>query len=61
MCTAFKLHKLLSIRFLHSFPVFFALALVVSCSKTLPSAPEENTLLDGPTEGLNFAEQAHFL
>jgi len=34
---------------------------VVACSKTLPPAPEEDSLLDGPIEGLSAADQARFL
>ena len=51
----------MSIRFPRALPVFFLLAVAVSCSKTLPPAPEENSLLDGPVEGLSFSEQAQFL
>lgn len=32
-----------------------------SCEKIIPSAPEENELLDGPVEGLSFAQQSQFL
>lgn len=32
-----------------------------SCEKIIPAAPEENELLDGPVEGLSFAQQAQFL
>jgi CxxC motif-containing protein (DUF1111 family) len=35
--------------------------LAASCYKTLPSAPEENSLLDGPLEGLSYEQQARFL
>ena len=37
--------------------VLFAIA----CEKTLPPAPDENSLLDGPMEGLSTEEQAQFL
>lgn len=32
-----------------------------SCEKIIPPAPEENELLDGPTEGLSYAENQKFL
>ncbi len=35
--------------------------LVFSCEDLTPAAPEENELLDGPTEGLSEAESALFL
>ncbi|MFT6747030.1 MAG: CxxC motif-containing protein (DUF1111 family) [Glaciecola sp.] len=39
----------------------FLIALTfVSCEKTLPSAPEENELLDGPMEGLTSSEKLEF-
>jgi CxxC motif-containing protein (DUF1111 family) len=37
--------------------VLFAIA----CEKTMPPAPDESELLDGPIEGLSTAEQAQFL
>lgn len=33
----------------------------IACEKTLPPAPDENSLLDGPMEGLSTEEQAQFL
>lgn len=36
-------------------------ALVLSCEEIIPTAPAENELLDGPTEGLSHAEQRQFL
>ncbi len=33
----------------------------MGCEKTMPFAPEENELLDGPVEGLSTAEQIQFL
>lgn len=33
----------------------------VACEKTMPPAPGENELLDGPIEGLSTSEQAQFL
>ena len=39
----------------------FILLLMVSCDKTMPFAPEENTLLDGPMEGLSIEQQIQFL
>lgn len=38
-----------------------ALAFITSCELTMPPAPDENSLLDGPIEGLTSAEQAQFL
>jgi CxxC motif-containing protein (DUF1111 family) len=37
------------------------LLLIGACNKTLPPAPSENELLDGPLEGLTFEQQARFL
>jgi len=34
---------------------------IVSCGKTMPLAPEENQLLDGPIEGLSIEQQIQFL
>ena len=41
------------------FPIL--LLLLLSCEDLIPAAPEENELLDGPTEGLSEAESAVFL
>lgn len=41
--------------------VFLVVVIVVSCEKTMPPAPGENSLLDGPMEGLSTEEQAQFL
>lgn len=41
--------------------VFLLAVIAVSCDKTMPPAPDENSLLDGPMEGLNAEEQAQFL
>ena len=41
--------------------VFFVVVIVASCEKTMPPTPDENSLLDGPMEGLNTEEQAQFL
>lgn len=41
--------------------VFLVVVIVVSCEKTMPPAPDENSLLDGPMEGLSTEEQAQFL
>ena len=41
--------------------VFLVVVIAVSCEKTMPPAPDENSLLDGPMEGLNTEEQAQFL
>lgn len=35
--------------------------LVIACEEVVPEAPAENELLDGPMEGLSYAEQAQFL
>lgn len=35
--------------------------LTVSCQEVIPDAPAEDELLDGPTEGLSYAEQGQFL
>jgi CxxC motif-containing protein (DUF1111 family) len=35
--------------------------IAVGCSKTMPSAPSEDSLLDGPIEGLSYEQQARFL
>ena len=40
--------------------LFLAL-LISSCEKTMPPAPEENELLDGPVEGLSAEQQRQFL
>lgn len=40
---------------------FLGFGLLTSCNKTMPSAPEEFELLDGPMEGLSTEEQARFL
>lgn len=37
------------------------LFLIIACEKIIPSAPEENELLDGPIAELNNAERAQFL
>lgn len=42
--------------------ILFLVAVIgVSCEKTMPPAPDENSLLDGPMEGLSTEEQAKFL
>lgn len=38
-----------------------AAVFAVGCSKTLPPAPNEDSLLDGPIEGLSYEQQARFL
>lgn len=40
---------------------FLLLTFLSSCEKTLPSAPAENELLDGPIDGLTIEEQIRFL
>ena len=41
--------------------IFGLLLMNISCEKTLPVAPNENELLDGPVSGLSKAEQQLFL
>ncbi|MEQ9187736.1 MAG: di-heme oxidoredictase family protein [Cryomorphaceae bacterium] len=41
--------------------VFSTALFVIACEKTMPPAPDENEVLDGPIEGLSTAEQAQFL
>ena len=41
--------------------VFLVVVFAVSCEKTMPPAPDESELLDGPMEGLSTEEQAQFL
>ncbi len=38
-----------------------ALLALMGCSKLMPEAPADDTLLDGPVAGLNTAEQARFM
>lgn len=53
---------------MHTYPmnykvhIVFVLVLgVVACQKTMPTAPNEDELLDGPMEGLSSAEHVQFL
>lgn len=39
----------------------FCVVIIAACQKSLPSLPAENSLLDGPVEGLSLAEQQQFL
>lgn len=39
----------------------FVVLIVFGCEKTMPKAPEEKDLLDGPMEGLSTEDQAKFL
>ena len=41
--------------------LFLITVVIVACEKTMPPAPDENSLLDGPMEGLSTEEQAQFL
>lgn len=41
--------------------VLISTSLLFSCAKTMPGAPEENEILDGPLEGLTYEQQARFL
>ncbi len=46
------------------FPIILLACVLVfsfACEKIIPPAPAENSLLDGPMEGLTHAEQAQFL
>jgi len=43
------------------FGIASVFALTVSCELTMPPAPDENSLLDGPMEGLTSAQQDQFL
>jgi len=47
------------------FSIFLLIAIfvfaIVSCEKTMPLLPEENSLLDGPIDGLSIEEQIQFL
>jgi CxxC motif-containing protein (DUF1111 family) len=43
------------------YPFFASLLFLAACEKTLPPAPDDNELLDGPVEGLNMQEQRRFL
>lgn len=42
------------------FSIFF-FALIVSCKKLAPQAPEADTVMDAPIDGLTFAQNALFL
>ena len=48
-------------RLKHIVGIFLFSLFATSCEKTMPPAPDENQLLDGPIKGLNTAEQAQFL
>jgi CxxC motif-containing protein (DUF1111 family) len=41
--------------------IISVIILVIACSKTQPTGPAEDELLDGPIEGLNSAQTAQFL
>ena len=43
------------------FGVVLAIATYVSCSKILPKAPADDSLLDGPVEGLTQEQNARFI
>lgn len=51
----------MKIYFFNAVVVIFSIGAFSACSKLAPAAPEENTLLDGPVEGLNAQEQLQFL
>ena len=47
---------------MNKFIVFTICSLtIVACEKTMPFAPEENELLDGPIDGLSVQQQLQFL
>ncbi|MBL1232471.1 MAG: di-heme oxidoredictase family protein [Vicingaceae bacterium] len=47
---------------MNKFIVFTICSLtIVACEKTMPFAPEENELLDGPIDGLSVQQQIQFL
>ena len=55
-------HKIMKTpRFYHLIAIISFIFISSSCSKTLPGAPEENLLLDGPIEGLTTEQQIQFL
>lgn len=37
------------------------LLVLAACNKLVPAAPDDDTLLDGPVEGLSYSENARFL
>lgn len=41
--------------------IFFIISFAIACEETLPLAPAENELLDGPLQGLSTQQQARFL
>ncbi len=43
------------------FVVFIIFGIVQACERFEPAAPEENSLLDGPVEGLSHSQQRQFL
>lgn len=43
------------------FSILLLTVLVIACDKSMPVAPEENELLDGPIGGLSTEQQAQFL
>lgn len=51
----------MKMKFEHIIGILIAMAFVTACEKTLPYAPAENELLDGPIDGLTPQEQAQFL
>ncbi|MFT6748087.1 MAG: hypothetical protein ACJAZ2_002445, partial [Glaciecola sp.] len=55
-----KMKNRKAIRLEYSLLMFLIALTFVSCEKTLPSAPEENELLDGPMEGLTSSEKLEF-
>ncbi len=48
-------------RFYYIIAALSFILVIISCDKTLPNAPEENLLLDGPLEGLTHEQQLQFL
>ncbi|RYG43973.1 MAG: thiol oxidoreductase, partial [Chitinophagaceae bacterium] len=39
----------------------FLMGAVIACSKMMPGLPEDDRVLDGPLEGLNYEENRRFL
>ena len=49
---------------MHRISIIFAISILftfIACEELIPESPEENELLDGPTEGLSHGEQLQFL
>ncbi|MEO5997688.1 MAG: di-heme oxidoredictase family protein [Chitinophagaceae bacterium] len=42
-------------------PIILMVSVVIACEKVLPKLPSDDALLDGPVEGLNYAQNRQFL